>query len=101
MKSKCVTIGDDCDDTLHRTIFIVTIVTTVTESKKRGVAMAEIRISKSLFNSLYRYHVCGQQEDEQLIKEQLAEKMDRHIKRIVYTQIKKSATKESADSRRW
>lgn len=62
--------------------------------------MAEIRISKSLFNSLYRYHVCGQQEDEQLIKEQLAEKMDRHIKRIVYTQTKKSATKESADSRR-
>lgn len=62
--------------------------------------MAEIRISKSLFNSLYRYHVCGQQEDEQLIKEQLAEKMDRHIKRIVYTQTKKSATRKSADSRR-
>ena len=62
--------------------------------------MAEIRISKSLFNSLYRYHVCGQQEDEQLIKEQLAEKMDRHIKRIVYTQTKRDAAKKSADSRR-
>lgn len=62
--------------------------------------MAEIRISKSLFNSLYRYHVCGQQEDEQLIKEQLAEKMDRHIKRVVYTQTKRDAARESADSRR-
>lgn len=62
--------------------------------------MAEIRISKSLFNSLYRYHVCGQQEDEQLIKEQLAEKMDRHIKRIVYTQTKRDATRKSADRRR-
>ena len=73
MKSKCATICDGRDDTLHRTIFIVTIVTTVTEVKKRGVIVAEIRISKSLVNSLYRYHVCGQQEDEQLIKEQLAE----------------------------
>lgn len=62
--------------------------------------MAEIRISKSLFNSLYRYHVCGQQEDEQLIKEQLAEKMDRHIKRIVYTQTKREAAKKPADRRR-
>ena len=79
MKSKGVTIGDDCDDTLHRTIFIVTIVTTVTEVKKRGVIVAEIRISKSLFNSLYRYHVCGQQEDEQS---------------------KREAARKSADSRR-
>ena len=62
--------------------------------------MAEIRISKSLFNSLYRYHECGQQEDEQLIKEQLAEKMDRHIKRIVYTQTKREAAKKPADRRR-
>lgn len=91
-----MTIGDGCDDTLHRTIFIVT---TVTDAKKRGVIVAEIRISKSLFNSLYRYHVCGQQEDEQLIKEQLAEKMDRHIKRIVYTQNKREAAWQSADSR--
>lgn len=100
MKSKCVTICDGCDDTLHRTIFIVTIVTTVTDAKKRGVIMAEIRISKSLFNSLYRYHVCGQQEDEELIKEQLAEKMDRHIKRIVYTQAKRKNIKQAADSSR-
>ena len=78
-----MTISDGCDDTLHCTIFIVTI---VTESEKRGETVAEIRISKSLFNSLYRYHVCGQREDEQVIKEQLAEKMDRHIKRIIYTQ---------------
>ena len=62
--------------------------------------MAEIRISKSLFNSLYRYHVCGQQEDEQLIKEQLAEKMDRHIKRIVYTQTKRDVARKLADRRR-
>lgn len=62
--------------------------------------MAEIKISKSLFNSLYRYHVCDQQEDEQLIKEQLAEKMDRHIKRIVYTQTKRDAARKSADSHR-
>lgn len=92
-----MTICDGCDDTLHRTIYIVTI---VTDAKKRGVIVAEIRISKSLFNSLYRYHVCGQQEDEQLIKEQLAEKMDRHIKRIVYTQSKREAAKRSADSRK-
>ena len=51
--------------------------------------MAEIRISKSLFNALYRYHVCGQKEEEQLIKELLAEKMERHIKRIVYAQARK------------
>ena len=95
-----MTICDGCDDTLHRTIYIVTIVTTVTDAKKRGVIVAEIRISKSLFNSLYRYHVCGQQEDEQLIKEQLAEKMDRHIKRIVYTQSKREAAKRSDDSRK-
>ena len=95
-----MTICDGCDDILHRTIYIVTIVTTVTDAKKRGVIVAEIRISKSLFNSLYRYHVCGQQEDEQLIKEQLAEKMDRHIKRIVYTQSKREAAKRSDDSRK-
>ena len=100
MKSKCVTICDGCDDTLHRTIYIVTIVTTVTEVKKRGVIVVEIRISKSLFNSLYRYHVCGQQEDEQLIKKQLAEKMDRHIKRIVYTQSKREDARQSADRHR-
>ena len=51
--------------------------------------MAEVRISKSLFNALYRYHVCGQKEEEQLIKELLAEKMERHIKRIVYAQARK------------
>ena len=60
----------------------------------------DIQVSKKLFNALYRYHVCGQREEELLIKEQLAEKMERHIKRIVYTQVKRKDVKRSVDRHR-
>lgn len=60
--------------------------------------MAEVRISKELFNALYRFHVCGNHEDAAFIEEQIREKMDKHISRILYTQYKKGDTDEMKES---
>ena len=43
-----------------------------------------VQISKSLFNALYRYHVCNDTGDAVYIKDELEEKMNRHIGRIMY-----------------
>ena len=40
-----------------------------------------VQISKSLFNALYRYHVCNDTGDAVYIKAELEEKMNRHIGR--------------------
>ena len=51
-----------------------------------------VQISKSLFNALYRYHVCNDTGDAVYIKAELEEKMNRHIGRIMYGQAKTGTT---------
>ena len=53
-----------------------------------------VQISKSLFNALYRYHVCNDTGDAVYIKAELEEKMNRHIGRIMYGQAKTGTTEE-------
>ena len=55
---------------------------------RKGMNQMSLRkSSKSLFNSLYRYHVCDQQEDEQLIKEQLDTEGDRGLAEYIRNRI--------------
>lgn len=55
----------------------------------------DIRISKGLFNALYRYHICEEQSDEAFIKRELEDKMYRNAKRILYSQHKTGETEEA------
>jgi len=57
--------------------------------------MGEIRISKTLFNALYRYHLCNDESCTDFIKAELEDKMNRHTRRIVYTQAKTGETEEA------
>lgn len=54
--------------------------------------MGEIRISKTLFNALYQYHLCNDESRTEFIKAELEDKMNRHTRRIAYTQAKTGAT---------
>lgn len=53
-----------------------------------------VQISKALLNALYRYHVCGDKSDATYIKDELADKMNRHLGRIMYGQAKTGETEE-------
>lgn len=54
--------------------------------------MGEIRISKALFNALYQYHLCNDERHTDFIKDELEDKMNRHTKRILYTQTETGTT---------
>ena len=56
--------------------------------------MGEIRISKILFNALYQYHLCNDESCTDFIKAELEDKMNRHTRRILYTQAKTGTTEE-------
>ena len=60
--------------------------------------MGEIRISKSLFNALYRYHLCNDESCTDFIKAELEDKMNRHTRRIVYTQAKTGETEVAREN---
>ncbi len=57
--------------------------------------MGEIRISKTLFNALYQFHLCNDKSRADFIKAELEDKMNRHTRRIVYMQAK-TGDKEEA-----
>lgn len=56
--------------------------------------MGEIRISKTLFNALCQYHLRNDKSRTDFIKVELEDKMNRHTRRIIYTQSKTGATEE-------
>lgn len=59
--------------------------------------MGEVRITKALFNALYQYHVCNDRSKRDFIKEELTDKMNRHTRRILYTQTKTCDTEEARE----
>ncbi len=56
--------------------------------------MGEVRITKALFNALYQYHISNDMSKRDFIKEELTEKMNRHTRRILYTQAKSGDAEE-------
>ena len=59
--------------------------------------MEGIRISKTLFNALYHYHLCNDESRTDFIKAELEDKMNRHTRRIAYTQAKTGDTEEARE----
>lgn len=65
---------------------------------KRGDFMGEIRISKTLFNALCQYHLRNDKSRTVFIKAELEDKMNRHTRRIIYTQAKTGDTEEAREN---
>ena len=60
--------------------------------------MGEIRISKTLFNALCQYHLRNDESRTVFIKTELEDKMNRHTRRIVYTQAKTGETEDAREN---
>ena len=60
----------------------------------------KVQISKELFTALVKYHLLEMNEEQNLIKKELKEKLDLLVKRDIYTKYKTASTEEEKEEAR-
>lgn len=62
--------------------------------------MKNVQITQELFLSLVKYHLLEVDEEEEIIKKELTEKLDAMAKRQIYSQYKTAQTEEEREKAR-
>ena len=90
---------DDCDGIFDTAPAVILIVTTVTERKGKN-RMKSVQIPYELFVDLVLYHLNGEDDFDEEIRQGLEQKLDAMLNRQLYSQYKTAPTEEQREQAR-
>ena len=90
---------DDCDGIFDTAPAVILIVTTVTERKGKK-RMKNVQIPYELFVDLVLYHLNGEDDFDEEIRQGLEQKLDAILNRQLYSQYKTAPTEEQREQAR-